>query len=79
MTIIILIVIMWKLLYLIYFVVLLLTPIILLCLPADFFDYGESICVSTILLDRECFACGLTRAIQHLIHFEFFNAYKFNK
>jgi hypothetical protein len=35
--------------------------------------------MSVVFFDIECFACGMTRAIQHLIHFDFFIAYQFNK
>ena len=62
-----------------YLVILILIPIVLLILPADFFDKGESICLSVSLFDTECYACGLTRAIQHLIHFNFSIAYEYNK
>ena len=62
-----------------YLVILILIPIVLLILPADFFDKGESICLSVSLFDTECYACGLTRAIQHLIHFDFSIAYEYNK
>ena len=62
-----------------YLVILILIPIVLLILPADFFDKGESICLSVSLFDSECYACGLTRAIQHLIHFDFSIAYEYNK
>lgn len=51
------------------------TPIVLLLLPADFFDQGESICLSKVLFKVECFACGLTRACMHLIHGEFEEAF----
>jgi hypothetical protein len=53
-------------------VVLLLTaiPIGLILLPSDYFDQGESICISRLLLDRECYGCGITRAVQHLLHGE---------
>ena len=54
------------------------TPIVLLLLPANFFDNGESICLSKVLLDMECYACGLTRSIMHLIHFEFEKAYEYH-
>jgi hypothetical protein len=54
-------------------------PIILVCLPASFFDKGQSLCLSVLLLDQQCFACGLTRAVQHLVHFEFQAAWHFNK
>jgi len=52
---------------------------VLLILPADFFDDGESMCLSVILLDTECPACGMTRAIQHLLHFNFETASQYNK
>lgn len=51
----------------------------LIILPSNFFDSGQSICLSVLLLNRECYGCGMTRAIQHLIHFEFEMAYNYNK
>ena len=53
-------------------------PLVLLVLPKDFFDNGESICLSKVLLDIECYACGMTRACMHLIHFDFEEAYAYN-
>lgn len=53
-------------------------PLTLLALPADFFDSGQSLCLSRLVLDMECFACGMTRSIMHLIHLEFKTAYSFN-
>ncbi|SRR6056297_599048 len=53
--------------------------IVLLFLPPDYFDSGQSICVSVLLFDIQCYACGLTRAIQHLIHFEFQEAFALNR
>lgn len=58
---------------------LLLAPIVLIILPTDFFDNGKSMCISVILLDRNCYGCGMTRAIQHLIHLEFKIAFEYNK
>lgn len=52
--------------------------IVLLFLPATFFDEGQSICLSVVLFDMECYGCGMTRAIQHLIHFDYKAAYEFN-
>ena len=52
--------------------------IVLLFLPANYFDTGDSVCVSVVLFDVECYACGMTRAIQHLIHFDFKSAYNYN-
>ena len=48
-------------------------------LPADYFDSGQSMCVSIWLFDLECFGCGITRAIMHLMHMEFQEAWSFNK
>ena len=63
----------------IYLAVLLIIPLVLLLLPSTFFDSGNSVCLSVVFFDSECYACGMTRAIQHLIHFDFFIAYQFNK
>lgn len=52
----------------------------LLGLPANFFDdHGVVFCLSRWLLGIECYACGLTRAVQHAIHLDFKVAYEFNK
>ncbi len=66
-------------LYKIYLGILVLMPIVLVILPADFFDTGETICFSVMFFDKQCYACGMTRAIQHLIHLDFLIAYSYNK
>ena len=43
----------------------------LLLLPASYFDEGQSMCISVLIFDKQCYACGMTRAVQHLIHFDF--------
>lgn len=53
--------------------------ITLLILPADYFDTGQAMCLSVLIADVECYGCGMTRAIQHMIHFEFEEAWMFNK
>lgn len=53
--------------------------IYLLILPTDHFDEGQSICLSVLLADTRCYACGMTRGIQHLIHGDFEGAWSFNK
>ncbi len=55
------------------------TPFVLILLPSDIFDKGESICLSKMLAGMECYACGLTRATMHFVHFEFLKAWEFNK
>lgn len=54
-------------------------PIVILILPSTFFDNGKTVCLSVLLFDIKCLGCGMTRAIQHLIHFDFSGAYQFNK
>jgi len=58
---------------------LIIIPIVLLILPATYFDTGESICLSKVIFDLECYGCGMTRAIMHLIHFDFKEAWDYNK
>ena len=53
-------------------------PLVLIILPATYFDNGESICLSVLLLGKECYACGMTRAIMHIIHLDFADAVYFN-
>jgi len=55
-----------------------LVPAILLFLPPDTFDEGAPKCVSVIVLGIECYACGMTRAMMYLIHFDFIMAWYFN-
>lgn len=54
-------------------------PFILLLLPSSFFDEGQTLCPSQILLGLECPGCGITRSVQHAIHFDFESAWNFNK
>ena len=54
-------------------------PIILLFLPSTYFDSGHTICLITIATGHECYGCGLTRSIMHLIHFDFMAAWDYNK
>ncbi|NML22078.1 DUF2752 domain-containing protein [Pseudoflavitalea sp. G-6-1-2] len=58
--------------------IIVLLPVVLLILPADFFDNGKTVCFSRLLFDVECHGCGLTRACMHLIHLEFEEAFAYN-
>lgn len=63
----------------IYILFLMSLPIVFFSLPKNYFDDGHSICLSILLLNTKCIGCGITRAIQHAIHFDFEIAWKFNK
>jgi hypothetical protein len=54
-------------------------PIVLVFLPASFFDTGQSLCLSKLILNQECPGCGITRAVQHGVHFDFEAAWNYNK
>lgn len=56
-----------------------LAPFVLFLLPSTFFDKGDSICLSKMLAGIECYACGMTRAVMHFIHFEFKEAWEYNR
>lgn len=59
---------------------LIVSPLVLICLPADFFDLStQDLCLSKICFNRECFGCGITRAVMHFIHLEFKEAMMYNK
>lgn len=67
-------------LYKLYFALLLAVPVVLLfVLPADFFDEGQTSCLSVLILGQQCYACGMTRAVQHLIHLDIRAAAELNK
>ncbi|MDZ4668882.1 MAG: DUF2752 domain-containing protein [bacterium] len=53
--------------------------LILFWLPATFFENGTPMCLSVIFFNHECYGCGMTRGIMHLIHFNFEEAWAFNK
>jgi hypothetical protein len=54
-------------------------PIVLMIIPYDTFDYGESVCPSKLLFDKECPGCGTTRATMRMFHFRFAEAWEFNR
>lgn len=58
---------------------LLLGPVVLLLLPADFFNNGPVLCPSKLLFHLDCDGCGLTRGVMHAIHLDFERAISFNR
>jgi len=55
------------------------TPAVLLILGPNFFDNGPTICLSKLIIEKDCPGCGITRAVQHSIHGEWKTAYEYNK
>ena len=62
-----------------YAIFLVLFPFLLLFLPETFFDQGDTVCLSVRFFNLECYACGMTKAILHLLNFNFDIAYNYNK
>lgn len=60
-------------------IIIVILPIALWVLPVSYFDTGESLCLSKQLLDMECYGCGMTRGIMHLMHGDILGAWMFNK
>ncbi|MEO0403430.1 MAG: DUF2752 domain-containing protein [Bacteroidota bacterium] len=58
---------------------LLVFPIVVWLLPKDYFNEGDTVCLSVALLDTTCPGCGMTKALMHFYHFDFSAAYQFNK
>jgi hypothetical protein len=54
-------------------------PFILWILPKTFFDGRADTCLSKLIFNMECYACGMTRAVMRLMHFDFSGAWAFNK
>ena len=61
------------------FILLFILGVVLIILPKDYFDTGQSVCLSKYFFDVKCYGCGMTRGIQHLIHLDFQSAYNYNK
>lgn len=61
-------------------VLLIALPIILIVLPSDYFDNGQSISVFAWFgVEDYVYSTGITRAIMHLIHLDFASAWKYNE
>lgn len=59
-------------------VIIILSPIIIFLLPENYFDKGESVCISKLIFNQECYACGMARACKHLLHLNFEQAFIYN-
>jgi hypothetical protein len=60
--------------------ILVIFPLVLMILPANFFDNGHyTICIFKLLTDKDCYGCGMSRACMHLVHFDIKGAAFYNK
>jgi hypothetical protein len=57
----------------------LLLPFFLYAIPLEWLKDQHSVCLFKNLTGKECYGCGMTRAVLSVIHFQFENAIKFNK
>jgi hypothetical protein len=58
---------------------LLLLPFVLYFIPLEWLKNQHSICLFKNITGHECYGCGITRAILSAIHFQFANAFMYNK
>ena len=53
-------------------------PIYFILLPNDHFVGKQSLCLSMLLFDQSCYACGMTKACKAITSFDFDRAYYYN-
>jgi hypothetical protein len=69
----------YKQVNLVWLFCLILFPVVLWVLPADFLDHtGFEICPSKLFFNFECLGCGMTRAVMHCHHFEWNVGFYYN-
>ena len=57
----------------------LLIPVALYFVPVNWLDSQHSICLFKNIFGYDCYGCGITRAILSALHFQFDNAFQYNK
>jgi hypothetical protein len=57
----------------------LLIPALLFFIPIQWLEKQHSICLYKLITGRECYGCGMTRAVLSALHFNFSSAFNFNK
>jgi hypothetical protein len=61
------------------FICILAFPFFLFFMPFDWLNSGHSICLIKNIWGRECYGCGITRAIVSAIQLNFEAAFHYNK
>ena len=54
-------------------------PLVLYLVPEGWIMQGRSICLVHNLFGVECWGCGMTRALYSVAHFEFAQAWQYNR
>jgi hypothetical protein len=54
-------------------------PAILFFIPVEWLGKQPSICLFKCITGRECYGCGMTRAVLSTLHFRFIDAFDYNK
>jgi hypothetical protein len=57
----------------------LIIPVLLYLIPLEWLKSQHSVCIYKNITGNECYGCGMTRAIISAMHFQFKNAFYFNK
>lgn len=59
---------------------LLLLPILLVCIPIRWIaDEGHTLCIWTNITGRNCYGCGMTRAVVSAMHLKLADAWHYNR
>jgi len=59
--------------------IIILLGVIFFFIPKDYLGDTYPICLYRILLNKECIGCGTTRAVWSVLHFNFKEAFEYNK
>jgi hypothetical protein len=57
----------------------LLIPVTLYLIPVNWINNQHSICIFKNITGHECYGCGITRAVLSAFHFNFHDAFRYNK
>jgi hypothetical protein len=57
----------------------LLIPVALYFVPVHWLEQQHSVCLFKNITGNDCYGCGITRAILSALHFQFGNAFQYNK
>ena len=59
--------------------IIILLGVLFFCIPKDYLGDTYPICLFKIIFNRECIGCGTTRAVWSVLHFNFKEAFEYNK